>query len=186
MSTSTLLRLAGIAGVLSGLLLAIENILPEGRSADMVGFLSATLGLYVLTALYLGQRKASGVLGGIGYIVIFFGLVLITGTGFATAFVLSTFSASTVEEFMAGATGLPFMLSFVIYLIGVILFSIATIRAKVYPSVAAGLFLVGFLITFFAVLLSLANTFAILGNLVAGAGIVWFGYALWSGTLETA
>jgi hypothetical protein len=173
--------------VLSGLFLAIEYILiGGGPTADIAGLLSAVLGLFVVAALYLGQRKASGTLGGIGYIVNAFGLALIVGVAFTDAFVFSSLSESVVEEFMAGPVGLAFLVSFVIFIIGAVLFGIATILAKVYSSIAAVLYMVGFTTIFLSLLLSLPDTVATIGGLVAGVGIIWFGYALWSGTRESA
>jgi hypothetical protein len=186
MSSSTLFRWGGIAGLLSGLLLAIVAILPESALVNAAGLLSVTLGLYVLTALYLGQRAASGALGGIGYIVNFFGGVLIAGVLFANAFVFPELSESVVEEFTTGTAGLAFLVSFAIFNVGVVLTGIATIRAKVYPSVAAALYMVGFLASFVVAMLSLPEIVSSIGELLAAVGIFWFGYALWSGTVETA
>ena len=186
MSSSTLYRLGGIAGILSGLFLAIEAILPVSPVVEALGLLSILLGLYVLAALYLGQREASGVLGGIGYIVNSFGLALLVGITFAGAFVFPSLSESVVEEFTTGTTGLPFLVSFVIFNVGVVLFGIATILARVYSPVAAALYMVGFVGSLVTILLSLPDIVGIIANVLAAIGIAWFGYALWSGTVETA
>ena len=181
MSSSTLFRWGGVAGLLSGLLLAIVAILPESALVNAAGLLSVTLGLYVLTALYLGQRVASGALGGIGYIV-----NLIAGVLFANAFVFPELSESVVEEFTTGTAGLAFLVSFAIFNVGVVLAGLATIRAKVYPPVAAALYMVGFLASFVVAMLSLPEIVSSIGELLAAVGIFWFGYALWSVTVETA
>ena len=108
MSTSTLFRLGGLAGVLSGLFLAIEYILiGGGPTPDIAGLLSAVLGLFVVAALYLGQRKASGTLGGIGYIVNAFGLALIVGVAFTDAFVFSSLSESVLAKASTNGPGIP-------------------------------------------------------------------------------
>jgi len=183
MSTSTLFRLSGLAGVLSGLFIVIGFLLPRGLVVDTVGVLSAVLGLFLLTGIYLRQRAESGSLGGIGYIVASFGLALTVGVVFAATYVLSLLSESVQEELFAGPTGLAFLVSGVIYLLGLILFGIATIKANIFPRVAPVLLVVGF------VPVSLSPFFpdivVTIGAVVAGAGIVWFGYALWSGAGET-
>lgn len=165
--------------------MAIEAILPVSPFMEAVGVLSAMLGLYVLAAIYLGQREASGVFGGIGYIVNSFGLALLVGVLFASAFVFPALSESVVEEFTTGTAGLAFLVSLVIFNLGVVLFGIATILARVYSPVAAVLYMVGFVAFLVTFLLSLPEIVGIIGSVLAAIGIAWFGYALWSGTVET-
>lgn len=187
MSSSVLFRLGGIAGLLSGLFLAIRSVLPAGNHFGVIAeLLSAVLLLYVLTALYLGQREASGTLGGIGYIVNSFGLSLFVGAAFAVAFVLSALSDNVVEELVAGSTGLALLVSLAIFALGVVLFGIATILAKVYSPVAAGLYMVGSVVSVVAIFVSLPEIIITIGSAVAAIGIAWFGYNLWSGIAENS
>ncbi len=184
MSSSTLFRLSGIAGLLSGLFIVVGFVLPESLAVGTAGLLSPVLGLFVLTGIYARQRKASGSLGAVGYIVESFGLALVVGVAFASTYVLSLLSESAADELLAGQTGVAFLVSLLIFLLGVILFGIATIRAGIFPRLAAALTIVGFVpISLFPFMPDIALT---IGSVLAGAGIAWFGYALWSGTGETA
>lgn len=184
MSTSTLFRLSGLAGILSGLFIVIDFLLPASLVVDTVGVLSAVLGLFLLTGIYLRQRAESGSLGGIGYIVASLGLALTVGAAFANTYVLSLLGESVREELFAGQTGMAFLATGVIYLLGLILFGIATIKANIFPRVAPVLLVVGFVpVSFFPFFPDIVVT---IGALVAGAGIIWFGYALWSGAGKTA
>jgi len=62
MKASDIYRWSGITGIVAGVLNGIVEFLPEriGQPLDVV---VNTLGLWVLIALYLRQREASGVLG---------------------------------------------------------------------------------------------------------------------------
>ena len=185
MSTSTLMRWAGVAGLLSGLFLAINALIPVDSTLEATaGMLSGVLGLYVLAAVYLGQREASGAFGAIAYIVNSFGLALAVGASFAEAYVLLALDASVMNELIAGSAGLAFVVSLLIFNLGVVLFGIAVIRAGIYPAIAAVLYMVGFVGSLLALLLSLPAIVGTISGLAAAAGIVWFGYALWSGTAE--
>jgi hypothetical protein len=186
MSTSSLFRLGGVAGLLSGLTLVISSLGPEHPAILILGLLSAVLGLYTLTALYLGQREASGSLGGTGYIVNTFGLALITGAAYATATVFTSLDESVVDGLFAGPAGLAFLLSFVLFVVGIVLFGIATLRAGVYSPAAAVLYMVGFAASLAVFLLRLPEIVGDIAEAAAGVGIAWFGYELWSGTREGA
>ncbi len=184
MPSATLYRLGGIAGILAGLCLVVESILPVSPLVEAIGLLSVLLGLFALTALYLAQRESSGVMGGIGYIVNYFGLALLVGVSFAEAFIFPALSENVVEEFATGSDGLSFLVSLVIFNLGVVLFGIATILARVYSPVAAVLYMVGFLSSLVTILVSLPEIIGTIGLVAAAIGIIWLGYALWSGTKE--
>jgi hypothetical protein len=76
MSTSNLFRLSALAGLVSGLAIAVENLhdlLGYTQSGIILDVISPALGLFALTGIYLWQRERAGVFGSIGYIVAFFG-----------------------------------------------------------------------------------------------------------------
>jgi len=69
---TTLYRLAGLAGMLSGLLLLFNTarrggVVPANALTHGIAPLSSVLGLFALTGLYLWQRQQSGPLGLVGY-----------------------------------------------------------------------------------------------------------------------
>ena len=88
MDISDLYRWRGITGIVAGVLNVIFEFLPE-RMGQPLDLLVNTLSLWVLTALYLRQREASGVFGFIAYTVKSFGMVLVIGFLFTQAFVLA-------------------------------------------------------------------------------------------------
>jgi hypothetical protein len=68
---TTLYRLAGLAGMLSGLLLLFNTarrggVVPANALTHGIAPLSSVLGLFALTGLYLWQRQQSGPLGLVG------------------------------------------------------------------------------------------------------------------------
>lgn len=182
MKVSQLYRWAGIVGIVAGILNILVEVLPENLAGPL-NLLVVTLALWVLTALYLRQRQASGTLGFIGYIINTFGLALVVGLVFAQVFVLSALDAAFVEELFAGSTGLAALVSLVIFTLGVVLFGIANIRANVFPKWAAALYIVGFLP-------AVASPFipgivVSIGEVVASIGLIWLSYALFASTGET-
>lgn len=189
MSSSTLFRLSGLAGILSGSAFIIDQVLidmlwADSLIANTIGFLSSVLGLYALTGLYLYQREASGSPGMIGYALNFSGLTLLVGVVFANNYILSQLSEEAVEGLFAGPTRLVFVVIAVFYLIGVAVFGVAIIRAGRLPRLAAWLYMLGWmpvaLAPFFPDLL------VTIGAVLAGGSIAWFGYALWSDKPTTA
>ncbi len=180
MSMSTFYRLSAVAGLLSSLAIITDNLLPEGDSFNWVGVLSPVFGLLALTGLYLWQRETSGKLGALGYIANLLGMGFFVGLAFANAFMLPYLSGSVLKELFAGPTRWAFVVGGSIFLIGVILFGLAALKARTYPRPAAALYMVGF------IPVSLQPLFPVmvitLGGLMAGIGIAWFSYALWSGT----
>ena len=77
MSQKTLYRLSAFAGMLSGLCIIIGKLLiplPDRQIGEVIDFFSPFFALFFAVGLYLRQRKESGVLGGVAFIVLFMGL----------------------------------------------------------------------------------------------------------------
>jgi hypothetical protein len=182
MSSSSLLRLAGLSALLGAVLLVIvgftqpliENLfllnpgsVGEGVMATLyirsgLGLLGRTLLALGLVGLYVRQAEATGALGLTGFVVAFFGIA--SPAGF---------------EWGAVLTGL-----------GWALFGVASLRARVYPRPAAVLLIIG------AVVAGLLNqllaalvvgspgstlTYALVGaEVVRNVAVGWLGYALFS------
>lgn len=181
MLPSSLFRLSGWAGILSGLFLLADTLLfdliwPTQAVARIPSILVIPFGLLALAGLYLWQRESSGRLGGIGYILNTVGLVLLFGVVFANNFILAYLDGEVLQELFAGPTRLAFLSSAVIFLIGVILFSVATLRAKALPGKAAVLYGVGFIPLGLSALLP--DLVVNIGQVVGALGIAWLGYAL--------
>jgi len=175
MEASDLYRWTGIVGILAGVLNVVVELLPE-RIGQPLDLLVNTLGLWVLAALYLRQREASGVLGLIAYSIQSFGMALVIGFLFTQAFVLSGFDTAQRAAVLAGPMGIATVLALGMVTVGAILFGIATLRAGVFPKWAALLLMIGFMMTpigaFAAPIVKSA------GEFILSAGLIGLSYAL--------
>jgi hypothetical protein len=139
--------------------------------------------LWALVGLYSRQAHRAGVLGFIAFLLTFVGVALVFGTiwGF---FILAPGLASAAPAFLdspvlpsslfPGIVGL--ILPFALALVGILLFGLASLRAKVFPRWAAVLLILTSplqVVQGFIGLPFIADT-------VFGAGLVWMGYTLWS------
>jgi hypothetical protein len=186
MSTATLYRWAGIAGIVAGVLVIIVNFVPGGIWGSLgrpLNLLVPLLSMWALAAVYLWQRQASGLLGFIGYIVNSLGLALLVGNDFTIAFIFPSLDAAVVGGLLAGTTRTAFMVGLDIFVVGVILFGVATIRAGVFSKWAAGLYIVGWLVA--AVIFFIPQIIVSIGEVIGSIGFIWLSYALWSGAGET-
>jgi hypothetical protein len=177
MKASDIYRWSGITGILAGVLNGIVEFLPE-RSGQPLEVVVNTLGLWVLIALYLRQREASGVLGLIAYVIQSFGMILVIGFLFTQAFVLSGFDPAQTAAVFAGPAGIVTVISLAITTVGAILFGIATVRAGVFPKWAALLLMIGFVMA--PIGAATTQTLKLIGELILSAGLIGLSYALFS------
>ena len=184
MSSSTLLRLAGLAAVLGGVLFVLVNIGdvvllflapgPSGFSdAALILFLiqpaSALLGGVLLglglVGLYIYQSQATDTVGLIGFLMAFLGTTLMQGIVWAA------------------------LLAY----LGLALFGVATLQAGVYPRIAATLLIIG------AAISGVASAYTTVGfggsvlvytgsgaGIILDAAIVWLGFSLFKKRDEEA
>ena len=154
--------------------------------------LSIILLLWALIGIYGPQSRAAGTFGLWAFVVVFLGTVLIAANTWAEVFVYPTlaqvapnvWSGSVMEVSSYLALGLT--LSFPLFGIGLILFGVATFRARVYPRWAAVLLIIGIPVTMF--LDPTAGTFQeSIGQILWGFAVAALGwYALRSAPLSTA
>ncbi len=188
MASSNLVQWGGLAAILSGALLIVfvllSEVAPEGFFyLYILVLLLLVVALYALHARQAGQ---SGLLGRIGFVVALIG----TG-GLAMLFVVvgvaETLFGFDLDE-LPGALGLLFFVLFLAFMVGIVLFGIATIRAGVLPRIAAVLFAFGLLVGLVIDLLS--GAFFVeeatewgfyIGGTAFAVGLIWLGYAAWSG-----
>ena len=180
MEVLDLYRWSGIIGIVASILNVIVELLPE-RIGQPLDLLVNTLGLWVLTALYLRQREASGVFGFVAYIVKSFGMALIIGFLFAQAFVLGGLDATQRASVLAGPTGLVTVVALAIMTTGALLFCIATLRAGIFPKWAAILLMIGYVM---APLSAIApHIVKSIGEVILSTGLIGLSYALVSGAM---
>ncbi len=202
MSPSKLTRWSGAVTVLAGVVYLLSRLLhPPGLDAAAVLnspwmaihtglMLGALLLLFGLVGMYAHQRERAGTLGLVGFVVAFLGTGLYVGFMYYEAYiwpVLAIEAPVLLEEtgpLFAGPTFLAITLTFTSFLLGWVLLGIATMRAGVLPRWGALLVIIG------AVPISLVPFFPFvivtIGGVVFGGGIIWLGYAVWSGAGEAA
>ena len=209
MNTRNLIRWTGVAALVAGICFVVVGLLHQ---PDILASVTTTrwaithslaiamsvFGLLGVTGLYARQVEAAGWLGLAGYFLLSLWLVLILPFTFFEVFILpllATEAPAFAEGFLGvitrsageanfGALAGLWALSDVLFLLGGLVFGIATLRAGILSRWAAGMFTVG---------IGLAPATALLPHelvpLVAvpiGVGLAWLGYALWSERRERA
>ena len=187
MSSSNLVRLGGgLASAASGVLLVLGHILNLVGDPDYGTVLGSSLVLtahitlvFALVALYASQAEQSGLLGGLGMVLSVIGTTLASAVVFVE--IAGASGADVASVLGAGVSGTLSMVGGLAFLIGLILFGLATMRAGVFPSQAGLLLIVGDVV--FG-----AGSFAgpagpiifVVGALITCAGLVWLGLTLLS------
>lgn len=204
MTASTLMRLAGVSAMLAGVGFIIVGMfhplnVPESVTTatwinvHIVAIAMGFFGLFGMVGLYVRQAEKSGWLGLAGFLLFSIWLALVMPFSFVEAFILPRL-ATELPKFVAGFlgifTGIPseidlgvlpmfWKISDPMYLVGPLLFGIATFRAGILPRWAGALFVVG-------------STLAPVGALAVppeyqplvlapnGLALVWLGFALFS------
>ena len=175
MSTSTLYRLGALAGVLSGVCIIIGRLLarlPNSQPGEIVDFLSPFFALFLLVALYLGQRRESGVFGGVAFIVLFTGLVMLVSLDYYGAFIRIHLPETMIAQIEEGSSAPMFVSSLLIF--REILFGISVIRAGVYSKIAAILFMLGLIFVALHPSGIIPESVVDIGATAVGIGLTWW------------
>ena len=203
MNTKNLIRWAGLAALVAGICFAAGELLdppvilssvttPRWALVHGLSIAMALFGLLGVTGFYARQAEAAGWLGLAGYLLYSAWLVfLFAFTSFET-FILPLLAieapafaetylmliSRSAGEMTFGALPALWDLADILFLLGSLVFGIATYRAGVLSRWAAGVFTVG---------IGLAPAYGLLPTalqpLVAvpiGLGLAWLGYSLWS------
>ena len=200
---STLMRWAGLSALLAGLCYLLVGIFhPANVPASVtttrweivhiVACAMSFFGLLGLAGLYARQATRAGWLGLAGYVLLSLWFVVVMGFSFVEAFILphvATASPGLVQAWMGmfngpagtfnlGALPTIWTLSAPVYILGGVLFGIATFRARVLPRWAGALLAASTLLAPAAAVLPNASQPKI--AIPAGLALAWLGYALWS------
>lgn len=204
-TAANLIPWAGLAAMAGGLIFAgIQPIHPAdelasvttGAWAIITAFKTAMCLLFLLgiVGIYARQVNKAGWLGLAGFLLLIVSWWLQTAFVFAEAFIFPPLAA-TAPQFVDGALGtiargqasgvnlgaLPTIYSLgvgVPYMLGGLLFGIATFRAGILPRWPAGLLAVAAALTPLAALLP--HAIQRLAGVPVGLALAWLGYALWS------
>lgn len=203
LTASTLMRLAGLSAMLAGLSYIVVGMFhPANVSSSVTSSTWAIVhifamamsffGLFGLAGLYVRQVEKAGWLGLAGFVMFSLWLTLVMGFSFVETLILPQLAtelptfvdgflgmfAGSASETDLGALPTLWTISGPLYMLGGLLFGIATFRAAILSRWAAGILAAG---------TSLAPVAALLPSdregLVAvpvGLALAWLGYALLS------
>ena len=209
MNTRTLIRWAGLAAMVAGICFVVVGLFhpPEvlasvtttrWATTHVLAIAMSVFGLLGMTGLYARQAEAAGWSGLTGYLLWSLWMTLALIFNFFEAFVLPllatrapTFAEGILRVVTRSAGEMDFgvlaglwAVSDVTFVIGGLVFGIATLRAGVLSRRAAGMLTVG---------IAVAPAYGLLPDqiesLVAvpiGMGLAWLGYALWAERREHA
>ena len=209
-TTSNLIRWTGLAAMAAGIIFAgIQPIHPPDVLASVttgawaiimpLKMVMCLLFLLGMAGLYARQVEEAGWPGLAGYLLFSLSWAINMAFIFAEAFilpVLATAAPQFVESFLGIVNGSPgdmnigalptiYGLSgFVGYMLGGLLFGIATFRAGILPRWPAGLLAVAAALTPAAALLP--HEIQRFAGMPVGLAVAWLGYALWIERRERA
>lgn len=210
LTAATLIRLAGLSAVLAGLCFIVVGLFhPVNEpsvvitaiwiNVHIVAMAMGIFGMIGMTGLYARQAKRIGWLGLAGYGLFSLWLVLIIAFSLVEAFILpglATESPAFVAAFLGmfsgaasaidlGAMPALWDLSGPMFILGPLLFGIATFRARILPRGAAALQAVAALLVPVGGLV-LPPEFQSLVMIPVGLALMWLGYALFAERRENA
>lgn len=208
-TASNLIRWAGISAIVAGAFYVVIGILHPLETLSTVtttqwaivhalAVAMSFFGLLGITGLYARQVKETGWLGLAGFVLLSLWLVLLVPFTFAEVFILprlATEAPAFVESFLGMFNGHPGEMDLgaiktlwdvdgFVYMLGGLLFGIATIRAGILSRWAGGLLAVGTALAPVATLLP--QEYKALVAVPVGLALVWLGYSLWSEQREPA
>ena len=201
-STTTLSRAAAVATAVAGSIFVLVQInhpameVASTTTTDWVVRSTAktvmsALALAGITGMYLRQRRQVGILGLAGYVVLSLGYLLMFGTEYLAAFVFPTLAQTSpgyVDDVIAAAAGdtpagdigsmqAVLALTGAGYVVGGLLFGIATFRAGILARWAAVLLAVGNVSTL--ALSALPESFNRPMAVPTGVALIGLGVSLW-------
>ena len=202
-TASNLLHWAGLSAMLAGLIFAVVGLVhpPQIVSSVTTGtwiivhcltIAMSFFGLLGIAGIYARQVGKAGWMGLAGFVLLSLWLLLVTGFTFFEAFILPLLASDSpkfAESFLgiftgsAGETSVGVLATLwsllgVVYILGGLLFGIATFRAGILSRWAAGLLGLGAVMSpAFALL---PQSLAPLAAVPVGLGLAWLGFALWS------
>lgn len=203
MNARNLIRWSGVAAMGAGIIFAgIQPIHPPDVLASVtttawaiimpLKLAMCLLFLIGIAGLYARQAEEAGWLGLAGFLLLSLSWWLQTGYVFAEAFILPVLAPAApafVDSFLGIVNGSPgemgigalpavYAILSILYLLGGLLFGIATFRAGVLPRWPAGLLAVAAALTPLAALLP--HAIQRYAAVPMGLALAWLGFALWS------
>src|ERR1051325_10689161 len=208
-TASNVIRCAGLSAVVAGLIFTVVGLIHPAHIVasvttarwtivHLLTIVMAFFGLLGIAGIYSRQVERAGWMGLAGYLLLSLWFVVVTGFTFFEAFILPLLASDSprfAESFLgifSGAVGQTrvgllatlWSLLGVVYILGNVLFGIATFRGGILSRWAAGLLGLGAVSSpAFALL---PQSLAPLAAVRVGLGLAWLGYALWPERREPA
>jgi hypothetical protein len=211
MLTTNLIRWSGLIAVLGGILFPLAAFIhPNGEDlaavsmpnwvpAHLLGFVSVMLMHLSLIGLYARQAEQTGWLGLVGFLLAFVGSAFAIVIQYVTSTVIPLIAAQAPALFDQAMTPPSFAPPLFVFgfILGHVLFGVATIRAGVLPRGSGVLVVVGILLFFlgeisflgqglsapalqqFFALIRKLHGIVLLGDIAFGLGLAWMGYTIW-------
>ncbi|MEW5870622.1 MAG: hypothetical protein AB1894_15220 [Chloroflexota bacterium] len=204
MSSSNLYRMSGLALILGALIMSVSSwfrFTGQDLATGVHPFLATSWfitfvgGLFVLLGLpgtYVYQSHKAGKLGLIGFVMTFLGIAILeVGSAVLDGFVRPLLAANpepaiqllaqhgNLEAQMGAGFSIAFLVGFIGLNLGLIIYGIAMLRARVYPRWAAVMMIVGVPAIF------LLGSIPLIGakpEVLIFAGLAWCGFVLVRGT----
>lgn len=202
MSSSKLYRMSGLVLILGALLMSVSSwfrftgqdlttgVQPFFATSWFITFIGALFVLLGLPAMYVYQSRRAGKLGLLGFVMTFLGIAILeVGSAVLDGFVRPLLAASpapatqllaqpgNLEAHMGTGFTIAFTAGFIGLNLGLILYGIAMLRARVYPQWAAVMMIVG------APAIFLLGSLPLVGakpEVLIFLGLAWCGYVLWT------
>jgi len=200
MTSFKIIRLSGLILVMNGILLLGFGILPDlflPMKEPLLNWVNDSqwfvlnLSAYMLTVLtplsilglYAKQVEKVGLLGLIGFLLVYTGGMLYVGVQFDEAFtwpVLAEYAPALIDikgpMFTDPAFSIAYMSMALLFIPGLIMVCIATIRAKVLPKWGAILLAVGGPFAYGGIMVP--QLLRAPGSILAAIGFIWLGSAI--------
>jgi hypothetical protein len=201
-TAATLMRLAGLSAMIAGLCFLVIGVFHPVNVPSSVNttwiivhiFASALgfFGLFGMAGLYARQVEESGWLGLAGFLLFTVWMTLVCGYSFIEALILpklAIVSPAFVAGWMGMFSGIPstvdlgvlptlWNISGPMYILGPLLFGIATFRARVLPRWAGALLALNVVLVPLSAIVPAEYQPKIM--IPIGLALVWLGYALFS------
>jgi hypothetical protein len=202
-TASSLIRWAGLSAMVAGMFYVLvglfhpPNVLSSVTTTQwaivhVLAIAMCFFGILGMVGLYAKQAEKSGWLGLAGFLLFSLWFAFILGFSFVETFILPSLATeapkvvdgflgmftSTASEINLGILPTIWTLTAPLYVLGGLLFGIATFRAGILPRWAGGLFVIGTALAPVAALLPLEHQPKV--AVPVGIALAWLGYALWS------